>query len=596
MRARRLLTGALAGAIAVLLAAGSVSAQDIQRFQGGPPGPQGPGDGGGPQRLPPRDGRGPAPAVGTSVIRGRVFAADTKRPLRRARVTVNSPGLGGEGRMTSTDADGRYEIKDLPPGRYTVAVNRSGYLRLTYGQRRPFEQGKPLQVADKDIVDGVDFLLPRMSLITGRIVDETGEPISGVRVFAMRTAYFEGRRRLVPVAGGPIAMTDDTGQYRILGLTPGSYFVMSDVRETWTVNVNGVEQTLGYAPTYFPGTASVSDARRITVGVGEEASNNDFPLVPGRAASVSGFATDSQGRPLAGRQVSVMQEFRGPGFGMFMTSGSGATVAPDGTFRIRNLPPGEYKLTARTAVEGADGATQETASVPIVIDGIDLENVTLATSSGWTLAGQVTAEDGTAPMRSSAGFQVAARPVNGDQTLPGGPRPGAEGGRVRDDWTFTVSGILGAARIRATVPDGWIVKAILQDGRDVTDAAFEGRTGEVVPGLQIVVSDRLNTLSGQLTDDKGVPIADGTVLVFSADSSKWTDDSRYVQAARPDQDGKYQIRGLPPGEYLAAALDYVEEGMWNDPEYLESIRGLGQRFTLGEADSHALMLKMSAPQ
>jgi hypothetical protein len=122
-------------------------------------------------------------------------------PLRRARITVNAPELGGEPRMTSTNADGRFEIKDLPRGRYNVTVNRSGYLRLTYGQRRPFEQGKPLQLADKSVVDGVDFLLPRMSVITGRIVDETGEAISGVRVMAMRSMYFEGKRRLVPVGG-----------------------------------------------------------------------------------------------------------------------------------------------------------------------------------------------------------------------------------------------------------------------------------------------------------------------------------------------------------------------------------------------------------
>ena len=592
MTAKRLLFLGLAAWMAASLAA---SAQDVrQTFQGAAPGPQGPG----PRQLPPRDGRGAAQATGTSAIRGRVFAADTKRPLRRARITVNAPSLGGEGRMTSTDADGRYEIKELPPGRYTVAVNRSGYLRLTYGQRRPFEQGKPLQVADKEVVSNIDFLLPRMSLITGRIVDETGEPISGVRVLAMRTMYFEGRRRLVPVASGPITMTDDAGQYRILGLTPGSYFVMSDVRETWTVNENGVEQTLGYAPTYFPGTSSVSDARRITVGVGEEASNSDFPLIPGRAANVSGMATDSQGRPLAGRQVTVMQEFRGPGFGMFMNTGPGATVAADGTFRIRNLPPGEYKLQTRATIETPAGSVQETIATPIVIDGIDLDNVVLATSSGWSASGQVLTEAGTAPAGSPAGFRVVGRPINGDQTLPGGGPPGPPGGNpdsVRNDWTFNVSGIVGPARLRATVPDGWIVKAVMQDGRDVTDAVFDPRNGDMLSGIQIVVSDQVTTLSGQITDDKGAPLTDGTVLVFSSDASKWADDSRFVKATRPDQQGKYQIQGLPPGEYLAAAIDYVEEGMWNDPEYLESIRGLGQRFTLGEADTHALMLRLLTP-
>src|SRR5262245_52485214 len=93
--------------------------------------------------LPPRDGRQAAPtATGTAAIRGRVFASESGRPLRRARIQVNSPALGGEGRTTSTNAAGRYEIKDLPAGRFTINVTRSGYLRLSYGQRRAFEQGK----------------------------------------------------------------------------------------------------------------------------------------------------------------------------------------------------------------------------------------------------------------------------------------------------------------------------------------------------------------------------------------------------------------------------------------------------------------------
>ena len=81
------------------------------------------------------------------------------------------------------------------------------------------------------------------------------------------------------------------------------------------------------------------------------------------------------------------------------------------------------------------------------------------------------------------------------------------------------------------------------------------------------------------------------MIVFADDPSRWSDDSRWVRAVRPDQQGKYQIQGLPPGEYLAVAVDYVEEGSWNDPEYLESLRRHGQRLTLREAESRTLSLK-----
>jgi hypothetical protein len=166
---------------------------------------------------------------------------------------------------------------------------------------------------------------------------------------------------------------------------------------------------------------------------------------------------------------------------------------------------------------------------------------------------------------------------------------------VRDDWSFNVVSVFGAARVRAIVPDGWTVKAILHDGRDISDTPVEMKSGETLTGVQVVVSNQVTTVSGQLLDDRGAPLVDGTVIVFADDSSRWSDDSRWVRAVRPDQQGRYQIKGLPPGEYLAVAVDYVEDGSWNDPEYLESIRRHGQHLTLREAETRSLSLKPVAP-
>lgn len=559
--------------------------------QGGPPPGQFPG-------APPRDARTPA-QTGTAVIRGRVFAADTGRPLRRARITVSPGDVGapggppGDNKTMSTSVDGRYEIKDLPAGRYTMSVQRSGYLQLRYGQRRPFEQGKPLQIADKQVLENIDFTLPRMSLITGRVFDEAGEPIAQVQMFAMRSVFFEGRRRLVPVAGGPTAQTDDAGQYRLLGLAPGSYFVSANMRETWTVAEGGIEAVMGYAPTYFPGTTGVTDARRVTVGVGQEASNTDLALVPGRAANVSGTAVDSLGRPLAGRQVGLRQSWRGPGFGLFF-GGQGSPIAADGTFTIRNLSPGEYTLQVQATADINGTSVQESANVPIVMNGVNVDNLAISTSTGWSIAGQVTTESGEPPKIPRDRTRVVARPLNGDQGGPGGAN-NPDNGRLKDDWTFTVASLFGPSRLRVNLPDDWAVKAILQNGRDVSDAPLEMRNGETLSNLQIVVTDKVNIVSGQLTDAKGAPATDGTIIVFATDADRWAEDSRFVRSARPDQEGKYQIRGLPPGEYLAVAIDYVEEGMWNDPEYLESVRRHGQRLKLGENGTQAVALKLVMP-
>jgi len=164
--------------------------------------------------------------------------------------------------------------------------------------------------------------------------------------------------------------------------------------------------------------------------------------------------------------------------------------------------------------------------------------------------------------------------------------------RLSDDGTFAVDGFFGPQRIRVALTDGWMVKAILHDGRDVADTAFDLKSGEELSGLQVIVTNRVTTVNGQLQDDKGAPTADGTVLLFAADAEKWSEDSRYVRSARPDQKGQYEIKGLPPGDYLAVAVDYVPEGMWNDPEYLESLRRYGQKLRLAEADTQTIQLRI----
>src|SRR5437764_1490177 len=80
---------------------------------------------------PARDTR-PA-AAGSAVIRGQVVAGDTGRPLGLATITARAPELP-ESRSISTNSEGRYELRDLPAGRYTLSVSRTGYLSLAYGQ------------------------------------------------------------------------------------------------------------------------------------------------------------------------------------------------------------------------------------------------------------------------------------------------------------------------------------------------------------------------------------------------------------------------------------------------------------------------------
>jgi hypothetical protein len=519
---------------------------------------------------------------GTAAIRGRVTAADTGRPLRAAHVTLAATESGREGQTTNTNADGRYEIKDLPAGRYTLSVARSGYLTLKYGQRRPLEQAKPLDVLDRQVIDRADFTLPKMALIGGRITDETGDPIAGVNVFAMRSAFFEGRRRLVP-AGVGRAETDDTGRYRLSGLYPGTYYILATTRETWTVNSRGTADVMGFAPTYSPGTTAATDAKRVTVGIGQEILGQDFALIPGRTVKVSGTAFDSHGQPLAGQSVGLSQEFRSAeSGGAFFSAGSGL-VSADGTFTIRHVPPGEYALQARA---NGPAAHQEAATVPIFVGAVDVDNVVVVTSAGWSMSGQVITDAGAPPAFAPDRVSVVGRMVVAARN----PRQGF--GQVKEDWTFSIADIFGAARLSVRLPDEWTVKAIRHEGREIGDAPIEMKSGEQMSGVQIMISDRVTRVAGQVVNGKSAASADGTVIVFSSETEKWFQDSRFVRAARPDQQGAFDVKGLPPGDYLAVAVDYVQDGMWNDPEFLESMWRDAQKLSLVDGRSEAIQLKL----
>jgi Carboxypeptidase regulatory-like domain len=522
----------------------------------------------------------PAP-TGSSVIRGRIVAADTGKPLRRARVSFGSIEFPGPPRSVTTNADGRYEMKNLAGGRYNISVDRSGYLTLRYGQRRPLETARPLQIGDGQTVEKIDFSLPRAGRIAGHVVDETGDPVANAQVFALRSEFWLGRRQLVPM-GAP-AYTDDTGQFRIVGLAPGSYLLRAMSRETWTVTRAGKKEVMMFAPTYLPGTPDVKAAQRVTVGIGQQVAGADFALVPGRTVTVSGTAVDSRGRPLS--NVMLAQTTVGPYGGTAGSAGFSA-VAPDGTFAIKDVAPGEY--TAMAA--GSD----QVARRPVVVAGQDVDGVALVASVTWSVTGVVTSDTGALPALSKDRVRISANMLAAvaGMAMQGEPRYRQA---LNDDWTFELGGIAGPMRFRVGLPDGWAVKSILYKGREIADAVVEpGPNEDAISGVQVILTSRVTTISGQLVDKQGAPI-DGTIVVFSGDREKWTDGSRFIRAIRPDQFGQYQIKGLPPGDYLAVALDYVQDGMWNDPEYLESIRRGAERVTLKDGESTTVSPRVATP-
>jgi len=538
-----------------------------------------------------------AAQTGSASIRGRVVAADTGRPLRRARVRVVNSDRN-EVETASTDSDGRYHIDGLLGGSYAVSAARSGYLSLEYGQRRPLEHGRMLDLNVGRTAEHVDFSLPRMSVIAGRITDETGDPIEGVTVSALRSEYFEGQRRFVPMHAGTFLRTDDDGEYRVVGLEPGTYIVLASLKETWVAGRKGLdEEMLGYTTTYFPGTTTREQAQRIILSTGERVTGVDFALVPGRTARVSGLAVDAQGMPMAGQVVTMGEELRGSRSSTYHQVAT-TTVLSDGTFSFRNIPQGEYSVSARSwsASSTTKGRSLEAAILRVTVGGADVEGLVLRANAGWNIAGNLIREDGLPVRPLASGIRIVGISAQKDfdpKTVFGND---PLNGRVRMDGTFHLAGLVGPSALSVSLPDGWTVKTIQFEGRDVTDENLESRGGQQLRDVQIVITNRVTSITTQTIDDRGRRVSDATVILFSQDSSKWVDGSRFLRAVRTDQEGRCRIEGLPPGAYFAVAVDYAEDGVWNEADYLQSVKSNAQEIWLAENQNASASLSISRPR
>ena len=569
----------------VVLALASVSAQQTVPGAPVPPGAQVPGTPTTPPRTPPRATRpGEDPTKGTAIIRGYVTAADTGTPLRRAMVRASSQDGRNSG-LTLTDAQGRFEIKELLAGRYSVGVSKAGYVAMSYGQRRPEQQGTLLEILDGQLVDKVAFSLPRGGVITGTLLDEFGEPVAGAQVQAMRYRYVNGARRLTTSGGGS---TDDRGMFRLYGLNPGEYYISGSVRSQLQMmgpmNVTSTSSD-GYAPTYFPGTPNVAEATRLMVKAGAETPNVSFALIAARLSRVSGRALTSTGVPAAAAFVTLMPADRLSGGPTGMSS---AQTRGDGTFQLLGVAPGSYILSVRPRSAAPDA---EFANARVTVGQDDLDNLTLTTSRGAVAYGVVTTDESTPPPVRPEQISISTRPVDPDLMMVGGTS------KVNDDFTFEITGLSDTRFIMAGMGDSpdWTVKAVLHNGVDVTDTPIDFIPGHTVEGLQVIFSRKRTELSGRITVDRNQPETDATVVAFSQDPSRWNFGTRYIRTARPSQEGRYTLRGLPPHDYLVVAVKDIEVGQWQDPEFLEAMRGYAVRVSLDEGTTAVQDLKVIRP-
>jgi hypothetical protein len=210
-------------------------------------------------------------------------------------------------------------------------------------------------------------------------------------------------------------------------------------------------------------------------------------------------------------------------------------------------------------------------------------------AAGATITGIVTFQATELPAPTDlTPIRITAPPADEGQFAAGT-------GRVEKDGQFTFAGVPAGLRyIRVNgAPRGWSLKSVIVSGRDVIDTPIDVRAGETIRNVSLVFTDQQTQITGTVTNQQGAAATDYTVVVFSTDERLWKPQSRHIMTARPDQNGSFQVRGLPPGDYYAALVDPAEQGEWFEPSFLDAHRTGAARVSLGEGEAKTQDFKIA---
>ncbi len=531
----------------------------------------------------------------TATISGRVVDATTGDGIPRARVHLGGLYLS-DLPDAITDENGDFRIDDVRPGVYQLRARRVGYVYRDFGPRASLRFGvrNSIRVLAGQEHSGVRIGLSQAGAISGRVVDERGEPVEHAPVRLFRASRAGRPPRLFSST-----QTNDIGEFRLAPLDHDTYFAEAhwgEVRLRDGTLADGV-------PTFYPGVMEIAHASPIRVDAGQPETHLEIGLLRVPTALITGTVTDPNGAAVAGGYIQISTQHAE---GQLSRSGGGATIHPDGTFRFR-LPSGHYRLDVWALDEsGAEGGgTSEELSVA----GEPAMALALQVGPPARLSGRIVF-DGTSPRPDADDVLVillpdarssACRPVYVD---------------VNADWTFEATGLSGTCRIGALAPEGWVLRTIWHQSTDLADQATHLPPGQELQGLRVVFTDRITALNFAVVDERGVATSAYAALVFSTDRRDWELPSgvrTYVPpvdqtpvpsepaagpaagaaaSAEPAAAGRRaHLPRLMPGEYFGIAVDDAMPDDLEDPAFLEILSRSATRFTLYEGETRTLHLK-----
>ena len=511
-------------------------------------------------------------------ISGMVVKLAGSEPLKNARIRLLSQDDHGESRSTTTDAGGRFDLKGIDPGRYRLVVRRDGYVAQEFGQKKPDDPGAILTLRAKQEINDLLFRLIPSAVITGRVINDDGDPLPWVQVNALREVYAGGKKTLSSETTVP---TNDLGEYRLFDLRPGRYFIRAEYKPGERITGRGEVQgrgddgaPQGFVPMYYP--SSTDPARAVTVAVkaGEE-----IPALEVLLRRVEVFS-------VRGRVYNMALRRSNASYNVFLSprDGDGWLSLPqrdaivddkNGAFTIHDLLPGPYVLGAFWLDEGK----RYQAYQSIDVGNADVEGVGLTLLPGMSLNGRV-AWDGQPTFDTTYRLSVYLRAADNVSGYFGHAT-------VTPPWTFVLNDIHDLTyRVGVSgLCNDCYLKALRYGGGSSPEDTFTPARGSNA-ALELTVSSKGARIRGSVADTDNLP-AIGVWVILVPDEARRS-SRRLYKSASTDQYGRFELRGIAPGDYKLFSWEEVESGAWEDPEFLKDFEAKGEKISLQESDQKTL--------
>ena len=517
------------------------------------------------------------------VVAGTVVRLDTGEPLRKATVILRSHDNVEQSMFAITDYQGHFQFDKVQPGTYYLDVSRDGFVKLAYGQKKPGDPGANLTLAAAQKVTDLVFKLVRTGSISGRVMDEDGQSLPNVDVRVYQRSRRNGKHLLGAVGG---TSTNDLGEYRVFNLAPGRYYVRANY-QPWK-EVMGIKASSSgtskesYPPTFYPDTTDPTKAAPITVNPGDEIPSVDLLLVPAHVVTIHGKVFNTVATRADGNvTVALMQR------GMVLNdfpSMNAEVWNKEGRFEFRDVFPGSY------TIEASWGANQESYSARRDLDvgNSDIEGISLTIVRGVDVPGRLTWEQ--KPPGEVQGVHVAL------QTSDQGPFSWNSGAfEVKPDGSFVIKNVPEGVYRPHLLTGSWdcFLKSARYGGADVTDGGLAIHAGTDA-ALEVKPSCRAARIDGVVLTGDSLPAA-GVYVVAIPEAPLRDEKSRY-RAEVTDQNGRFLLRGLLPGEYRVFSWDSADDFDWYDAEQLKPYESRGVPISVQEGDRKTLELNVIETQ